>query len=208
MPGGASVTAAGANCFEATFSSKGLPVGTHVATVSTEWGAAAFGLTILPARPAVTQRHIEVSGFDGDLLKALAHASSLPSSEVKVVSMDATVYKLNMGLILPPNTTLQGVGSETILEFSIQAPKPVGGNCSAPVKNLDFYKLDCDPNNEHCFTDVKEYDNTTSSLQVSRLLGAKFIRCGDHRTVDMLCCPPAGLLRQVRFRSALQRVHS
>ena len=184
VPGGASVTASGANCFEATFSSDGLPVGTHLATVSTEWGAAAFGLTILPARPAVTQRNIEVSGFGGDLLKALAYASSLPNSEVKVILMDAAVYKLSTGLSLPPNATLQGVGPESMLEFSIQAPKSVGGNCSAPVKNLDFYKADCDPNNEHCFNDVKEYDNTTSSLQVSRLLGAKFIVCGDHRLVE------------------------
>ena len=99
-------------------------------------------------------------------MKALAQASSLPASEVKVISMGHAVYKLSNGLTLPPNTTLKGVGSKSILEFSITPPKPTAGNCSAPVAGLDFFKKLCDPNKEHCFHDVKEYDNTTSSLQV------------------------------------------
>lgn len=122
-------------------------------------------------------------------MKALAHASSLPSSEVKVVSMGAAVYKLSTGLILPPNTTLTGVGSKSILEFSIQPPKPAGGNCSAPVTGLDFFKENCQESKEHCFHDVKEYDNTTSSLQVRRpLLETESILCGGGRSIDTLFC--------------------
>ena len=163
--GGASATASAANCYEAAFPTTAFPTGTHSATLSTPWGEARFGLTIVAAPTPPAPTRIDVAkDFGSDLGKALAHAATLPAVP-KVVALGAATYQLESGVSIPPNTTLLGSGAgATTLAFTLGAPKP-GGECGATVGGRDFFKKGCDPSQEHCFRDVKEYDNTSASLQ-------------------------------------------
>lgn len=121
--------ASSANCFEATFPTDGMVAGEHEATLSTPWGSASFGLTVLAQVQPPPATTIDVTkDFAGDLMKAVAHIATLPMSTPKIVTLGRTTYKLNSGLIIPVNTTIIGAGSaSSAIEFAIQAPTAAGG---------------------------------------------------------------------------------
>eukprot|EP00729_Bicosta_minor_P026448 gene26448-30915_t len=109
--GGVTVTTSAANCYEASFPTARIPAGTYTeAVLTTRWGKTSFGLTVLPARPkpAAAPAIINVQAdFQGDLLKALAYATSLPTSQRKVLELGSTIYTLTTGTSLPVNTTVK-----------------------------------------------------------------------------------------------------
>lgn len=163
------VAAVSASCYEATFDLPPhlQPGASYEATVETAWGAApAFGLTVLPARaPAAAPAAVldVTKDFAGDLRRAITHATALPATQRKMVVLDGATYKLQAGLLLPPNTTLVGDGAGlTHLQFTVRQPKPSLGTCGALLPSTDFYRSGCDRSTEHCWTDVHEYDNTTA----------------------------------------------
>lgn len=110
--GGVTVTTSAANCYEASFPTARIPAGTYTeAVLTTRWGKTSFGLTVLPARPkpAAAPAIINVQAdFQGDLLKALAYATSLPTSQRKVLELGSTIYTLTTGTSVPVNTTVKG----------------------------------------------------------------------------------------------------
>jgi len=159
-------SASTANCYEATFqTTQGLPVGVHIAFVSTAWGEAHFGLTVLPppSAPALPPVMLNVQAeFAGDLLKALAHAAAVPAAQHKTVVLGTASYYLRTGIMVPPNTTVVGTGATgTSLSFSVQ----VGTKSCSALAPVDFYRTDCDHSKDHCFSDIGEFDNVTNSTQ-------------------------------------------
>lgn len=160
-------TAVNANCYEATFATAAsLAPGGYSAAVETAWGQATFGITVLapPASPAPPPLTLDVDAqFNGSLVAALDHATTLPDVRRKRVVLGSSVYNLTTGLVVPPNTTLVGdTTASSRLEFSVTTgPK----TCEAPVA-ADFYDSSCDASKRSCFTDVGVIEHVSNSSEV------------------------------------------
>lgn len=158
--GSADVASTAANCFEATFPTDGFSAGVHIATVSTPWGTADFGLTVLPVIAPPTPTQIDVKrDYAGDLRRALAYAGTLPAATAKIVELGEGVYSLSNGIAVPANTTVVGAGATaTQLVFEIEAVAPPP-RCGA-AEPADFYVKGCVGS---CWHDKAEFDNASSS---------------------------------------------
>jgi hypothetical protein len=162
---GTVVSAVAANCYEADFESHTLPVGVHLATISTPWGESIqFGLQILSmAAPPAAVRIDVKADFGGDIDKALAHAASLPPTTPKEVALGAGTYALSAAITVPPNTTVRGAGAlDTTLVFTAIQGSGAHSTCGA-LAAVDFFNRGCNEASQDCFHDIAEFNNVSAS---------------------------------------------
>jgi hypothetical protein len=150
-PGGASVAAVMANCYEATFSSSNLSSGQYTAVLTTAWGPSEpFELTLTP-KPVVTPVRLEViPDFQGNLSSALFRAAELvkgdPAALVNIM-LGAREYTIATTVELPERTSLvgDGIGVSTLV-FDVLHPPSLPGAAptySKPMRGQVFYSNVC-----------------------------------------------------------------
>lgn len=113
-----------ATCYDASFDTTSLPLGTHTAAVKTQWGASRnFSLTILaPRAPPPSPTVIDVDqDAKGDVKAALAAAAALEGKPC-IVRLGPHAYNVTEQLVVPNKTTVVGAIGASVLAFTLPLP--------------------------------------------------------------------------------------